>query len=110
MDSIFLGELTDVYNGVLTPKRIWQGELQTQVFSKPLLVHFEGTDNIALTPTLEQSLNSFLERQKENKQLALGALLEYYQSQILLIWREIIILAYQSLLQMFKIFSSLKGY
>jgi hypothetical protein len=88
MNHSILGELTDVYNGLYVPKRLWQGQLQNPIFTEPLLVHFEGTDEIALTSTLEQSLNAFLEQADKHKQLALEALLEYYRTVIPMLWRE----------------------
>jgi hypothetical protein len=88
MNNPLLGELTDVYNGLYAPKRLWQGRLQNPIFTELLLVQFEGTDEIFLTPDLEQSLNAFLEQADKHKQLALEALLEYYRTEILVLWRE----------------------
>ncbi len=88
MTDALLGELTDVLNGLYAPNRVWQGKIQTQILKHPLQVQFNGTDNTGLTPELEESLRTFLEQQKEYKQLALSALLEYYQTQILPLWRE----------------------
>ncbi len=88
MTNALLGELTDVLNGLYTPNRVWQGSLQTQIFEHPLLVQFNSTNETGLTPELEQSLKTFLEQQKEYKQLALSALLEYYQTQIFPLWHE----------------------
>jgi hypothetical protein len=88
MTTALLGELTDVLNGLHTPNRVWQGKIQTQILEHPLLVQFNGTNETVLTPELEQCLKTFLEQQKEYKQLALSALLEYYRTQILPIWRE----------------------
>jgi hypothetical protein len=88
MNDTILGELTDVYDGVLAPTRLWQGELRTLIFIEPLPVQFEGTNDIALTSTLKQSLNAFLGQPEKYKLLALEALLEYYRTVIIPLWRE----------------------
>jgi hypothetical protein len=86
-DSI-LGELTDIYNGLYAPQRLWQGQLQVGIFSEPLLVQFEGADDVGMTPLHRQTLEDFTQHQERYKQLALEALLEYYQITILPLWRE----------------------
>ena len=88
MTNALLGELTDILNGLHAPNRIWQGKIQTQIFEHPLLVQFSGTNETALTFELEQCLKTFLEQQREYKQFALSALLEFYRTQILPLWKE----------------------
>jgi hypothetical protein len=36
MTDALLGELTDVLNGLRAPNRVWQGSIQTQVFTEIL--------------------------------------------------------------------------
>ena len=86
-DSI-LGELTDIYNGLYAPRRLWQGKIQVRIFSEPLLVQFDGADDVGMTPLHRQTLEDFTQHQERYKQLALEALLEYYQTIILPLWRE----------------------
>jgi hypothetical protein len=88
MNDPILGDLTDLYNGLHAPQRLWQGKTQTKVFSKPLLVHFKGTNDLGLTPPLQQALETFLEQQEHYKQIALEALLEFYRKDILPLWKE----------------------
>lgn len=88
MTDTILGELTDIYNGLHAPQRLWQGKIQTNIFSEPLLVQVEGTDELGLTPALQQALETFLRQQEHYKLLVIRALLEYYQSDILPLWRD----------------------
>jgi hypothetical protein len=87
IDSI-LGELTDSYKGLYAPQRLWQGEIQIKIFSEPLLVQFEGTDDRGMTPPLHQALETFIQQQEHYQQLAMKSLLEYYQTTILPLWHE----------------------
>jgi hypothetical protein len=88
MTDLILGELNDTLNGLYLPKRLWQGKIQTEIFTEVLLVQFEGTEEIGLTPPLQQCLDDFLEHQENNKKIALNALLDYYQREILPLWQE----------------------
>jgi hypothetical protein len=87
MTDAILGELHDVLNGLYLPQRLWQGSIRTPLFAEALLVQFAGTDDIGLTPPLQQCLEGFLEHQEHNKQLALNALHSYYQSEVRPQWQ-----------------------
>lgn len=82
-----LGKLTDCYGNLYAPVRLWQGEIQTDIFTQPLKVQFVGTDALGLTLPLQQLLSLFLEQAKDYKKLLLEALFSYYQTEILPLWR-----------------------
>jgi hypothetical protein len=86
-DPVF-GELRDVYEGVHAPARLWQGSVSTNVFTEPLHVQLETTDTLGITQTHYAAFEEFKKQQQNYKQLALAALLEFYQKDILPLWRE----------------------
>jgi hypothetical protein len=86
-DPVF-GELRDVYEGASAPARLWQGNVSVEVFNEPLHVQLETTDTIGITQTYYAAFEEFKNQQQTYKTLALEALLEFYQKDILPLWRE----------------------
>jgi hypothetical protein len=86
-DPVF-GELRDVYEGAHVPARLWQGSVSVEVFVETLHVQLETTDTLGITQMHYAAFEDFKEHQQNYKQLALAALLDFYQKDILPLWRD----------------------
>jgi hypothetical protein len=82
------GELHDVYEGLYIPERLWQGSTSIKTFKEPLHIKIETTDALGITQSHRTAFEAFVQNQHEYERLALEALLEYYQTVILPLWRE----------------------
>ena len=77
------GQLTDVFKGRNVPARLWQFEVQTEAFAEALRVEFETTDEVGITEPIRAAYAEFMANQHTCKKLALEAILEYYNTQII---------------------------